>query len=255
MDAFSALTSVLTTAAFEADTAGHVRNSNPPFVQLLRCVEGDDWRAGIAPEDGALVSSFWNALFTEPTKTHQPIYFRLSGGEARFQLRAQTVLDDAGGATSAVGIVIADEGAAPKPRWDVDGNTGLPDRAAAIQKIEEFGDTQRPFAVAVVVMDPSDATDDVRRKEAARQLLSTVRPSDLVTSSPDGSFVVCAADVAAEQAALQLGQRMSTALRISNLSARIGLAISSSDVAAATLVREAEAGAYASADGGVGFAD
>lgn len=254
MDAMSALASVMTSAAFEATADGRVTTSNPLFVQLLRRVPGDDWRDSVAPQDRTLVDSFWNELFRKPGEALQPITFRLNGSESRYQLRAQGVSGAAGIVSSAVGIVVVEEDAVSAHRWEVDTNTGLPDRAAVLQLIDELATEQRECAVAVVLLEPEDAADDVRRKEAARQILSTLRPSDLVASSPDGSFVLCATDVAEDDTAMQLARRLSSALGDSSLPARIGVAMMSPDIAPATLVREAEAGAYAATPGEVGVA-
>ena len=255
MDAMSALASVMTNAAFEATANGHITRSNPQFVQLLRSVPGDDWRNSVAAQDRTLVDSFWNSLFVHPTETHQPISFRVTGSDYRYQLRAQSVHDEVGQVMSAVGIVLIEEDSLQHHRWEVDANTGLPDRAAVLQRIDELATEQRHFAVAVVLLDPVDAADEVRRKEAARQLLLTLRPSDLVASSPYASFVLCASDVADDETAVQLAERISGALATSDLNARIGLSMPTAGVAPATLVREAEAGAYASTPGAVGFAD
>jgi GGDEF domain-containing protein len=254
MDRLTALTSVLTSAAFEADAAGDIITSNPPFVQLMRRVPGDDWRDSVDPQDRALVDAWWNSLFTNPGDTHQPISCRLSGSDLRFQLRGQTATDDDGVALSAVGIIVADDDSVAAQRHEVDHITGLPERSAAIDRIEQLVGDQRPLAVAVVLLSPEDSRDELLRKEAARQLLSTLRPTDMVASSPDGSFVLCAENVSSSQAATQMAERMSTALRDSGLAARIGLALPSDQMAAATMVREAEAGAWAATPGEVRFA-
>ena len=54
---------------------------------------------------------------------------------------------------------------------------------------------------------------------------------------------------------MQLARRISAALGESAIEARIGLSMMSPEVAPATLVREAEAGAYAAMPGGFGFAE
>ncbi len=254
MDRLTALTSVLTSAAFEADAAGTIITSNPPFVQLLRRVPGDDWRDSVDPQDRALVDAWWNSLFTNPGDTHQPITVRLTGSELRFQLRGQTATDAAGQALTAVGIIVSDDETVTQQRHEVDHITGLPERSAAIDRIEVLVGDQRPLAVAVVLLSPEDARDEMLRKEAARQLLTTLRPTDLVASSPDGSFVLCAENVSTTKAATQMAERMSASLRESGLNARIGLALPVEELAAATIVREAEAGAWAATPGEVSFA-
>lgn len=106
----------------------------------------------------------------------------------------------------------------------------------------------------MILLDPADANDDLLRKEAARQLLSTVRPTDLIASAADGRFLLCATGVLTPDTALAMAERMTAALAESSITARIGLVLSDHDAATATLVREAEAGAYASEPGSYGFA-
>lgn len=254
MDALAALTSVIPTAAFEADAAGHITGSNAPFVQLLRRIPGDDWRDGVAVEDRTLVDTFWNALFISPTEQHQPINFRLAGSDAHYQLRAQSVTNKDGSVRSAVGVLLLTEDVPNSQRFEVDQDTGLPERAAALARIDELSASGRPFTVAVVLLDDESSSDAGRRKEAARQLLSTMRPTDLVAGSPDGTFLLCAADLMEAVAAVHLAERISNALSESEISARIGLASGNHDAAPATLVREAESGAYAADPGEVRFA-
>lgn len=254
MDALTALTSVMTNGAFEADINGNIVGSNAPFVHLLRRIPGDDWRNGVAEEDRALVDAFWNRLFLHPEEHHDPITFRVLGGDVRHQLRAQTVTDDSGQATSAVGVVEPEEVATSHNRYQLDPATGLPDRHAVLERIDELSAEHRKFTLAVVVLAPEDAGLETQRKEAARQLLAVVRPDDVVAGSFDGTFLVCAADLPDITAARHFGERAAESLRASGIHARIGLTIPDGDVAAATLVREAEAGAYAAEPGEVGFA-
>lgn len=255
MDALSALTSLLSVAAFEADPGGHITNGNSAFVQLLRRVPGDDWRDGVAPEDRALIDAYWNELFVHPGRSPQPITFRIDGGESTFRLQAQAVTSAGGHPLGAVGLVVPDGEGGPHQTFETDPFTGLPDRGAVIHRIEELAAADRHLAVAVVLLDETDGADDTRRKEAARQLLSTLRPNDVVSASPDGSFLVCAADVTEIRPALHMAERIAGALSRSGIVARIGISIRDHDAAPATLVREAEAGAYAAEPGDVKFAD
>jgi len=254
MDALAALTSVIPTAAFEADAAGNITGSNAPFVQLLRRIPGDDWRDGVAVEDRTLVDTFWNSLFISPTEQHQPIDFRLAGSDAHYQLRAQTVTNPDGTVRSAVGVLLLTEDVPHSQRFEVDVDTGLPERAAALARIDELHQHSRPFTIAVVLLDEESSEDPTSRKEAARQLLAAMRPTDLVAGSPDGTFVLCAADLAEAVAAVHLAERISAALAESGIHARIGLASGDHEAAPATLVREAESGAYAASPGEVRFA-
>lgn len=247
------MTSVMTTAAFHADAGGQIVEANALFVQLMRCVPGDDWRKNVSDEDRTLIDTFWNSIFIETESLHQPIAFHLLGVEDVYQIRAQAVTDESGAVVSAVGIVVV-EATTSKHRWETDAATGLPEHDAAIERFEELLSEDRPFAGAVILLDPDDARDDLRRKESARQLLSTVRPTDLIASSSDGRFLLCAAGVRSQDAALAMAQRMTAALAKSSISARIGLVLPDHDAASATLVREAEAGAYASRPGAYGFA-
>ena len=255
MDSLSALSSMLSVAAFEADPGGHITNGNSAFVQLLRRVPGDDWRDGVAPEDRALVDAFWNSLFAHPNQAPEPVTFRIDGGESTFRLQAQAVTSAGGHPLGAVGLIVPDGEAGPHHAFETDPFTGLPDRAAVMHRIEELAAGDRHLAVAVVLLDDNDSGDDTRRKEAARQLLSTLRPNDVVSASPDGSFLVCAADVTDVRAALHMAERIAGALSRSGIVARIGISIRDHDAAPATLVREAEAGAYAAEPGDVKFAD
>lgn len=254
MDALTALTSVLTGGAFQADVNGNIIQSNAPFVHLLRRIPGDDWRNGVAESDRALVDAYWNQLFLHPDDDHDAISFRVIGGETAHQLRAQAVTNDVGDPVSAVGIVEPAEVAVAHTRYELDPATGLPDRHAVLHRIDDLSTDHRHFTLAVVVLAPDDAGQDTQRKEAARQLLSVVRPDDVVAGSFDGTFLVCAADLDDVTAAEQFGQRAAEALKSSGIHARIGLTIPAGESAAATLVREAEAGAYAAEPGEVGFA-
>ncbi len=253
MKPLAAMTSVMTTAAFHATTNGHILEANPLFVQLMRSVPGDDWRKSVVEQDRTLVDSFWNSLFLEPESLHQPIAFHLNGADDDYQIRAQAVTDETGAVVSAVGTIVVDA-TTTMHRWETDSATGLPEHDAAIERLEELTAKDRDFAAAVILLDSKDAGDQLRRKEATRQLLSTVRPSDLIASSSDGRFLLCATGVRSQEAALAMAQRMTAALAKSSISARIGLVLANHDVAAATMVREAEAGAYASAPGSFGFA-
>lgn len=255
MDALTALTGLLPIAAFAADPGGHITTSNPSFVQLLRRVPGDDWRDGVAAEDRALVDAYWNELFVHPNDNRDAISFRIDGVEPTFSLRAHPVTSAGGHPVGAVGIIVPDEDAHPHHTFEIDPFTGLPERAAVLQRIEDLAATDRNLAVAVVLLDAEDTADDTRRKEAARQLLSTLRPNDVVSASPDGSFLVCAADVTDVRPAVQLAERIAGALARSGIIARIGITVRDHEAAPATLVREAEAGAYASSPGDVQFAE
>lgn len=254
MDAMTALTSVMTEGAFEADVNGHILNANGPFVQLFRRIPGDNWRDGVAEEDRTLVDAFWNKLFLHPDDDHEAVTFRVVGGDVHHQVRAQAVTGENGEATSAVGIVLVEENAQLHTRFTLDPATGLPDRLEVLRRIEELALEHRHFTVAVVVLGPDDTAAEDRRRTASRQLLSVVRPNDLVAGSPDGTFLLCAADMSDERAAAHLSERVSAALAASGIVARIGYALPSDGVAPATLVREAEAGAYSASPGEVGFA-
>lgn len=255
MDSLSALTSLLSVAAFEADPGGHITNGNSAFVQLLRRVPGDNWRDGVAAEDRALVDSFWNDLFIAPGGNREPIKFRIEGGDSTFSLQAQCVTSAGGHPVGAVGVIMADDEAGPHLAFETDPYTGLPERAAVLLQIENLAAADRNLAVAVVLLDEGDSSDDTRRKEAARQLLSALRPNDVVSASPDGSFLVCAADVTDVRPALHMAERIAGALSRSGIVARIGVSVRDHDAAPATLIREAEAGAYAASPGDVKFAD
>lgn len=253
MQPLAAMTSVMTTAAFQAETSGQIIESNTAFVQLMRCVPGDDWRKSVRDEDRTLVDTFWNAVILDPDSIHQPIAFHLNGAEDDYQIRAQAVTNEAGEVVSAVGIVVV-EASTPMHRWETDAATGLPEHEAAIERLEELAAQDRQFAAAVVLLDARDSNDELRRKEAARQLLSTIRPSDLLASTNDGRFLLCATGVRSQDGALAMAQRMTSALAESDISARIGLVLPDEATATATLVREAEAGAYACEPGSFGFA-
>lgn len=54
MTPLSALSSVVQDAVFHADAAGRVLEANAPFVQLMRCMAGDDWRLTVDVGDRAL---------------------------------------------------------------------------------------------------------------------------------------------------------------------------------------------------------
>ena len=155
-----------------------------------------------------------------------------------------------------VGVVgvIEREASAMTPRWRTDSTTGLPETEAVLGRFEEYLESGRSFGGAVVLLQDEQATDEVHRKEAARQLLTTIRPTDLLTSSSDGRFVLCAAGIDSEPAALAMARRMLDAMQASSLIARIGLVLPNNDAGPATLLREAEAGAYASEWGASSFA-
>lgn len=254
MQPLAAMTSVMTNAAFHAEANGQIIEANPAFIQLLRCVPGDDWRKTVRDEDRTLVDTFWNTVFLDAENIHQPIVFHLNGAEDDYQIRAQGVTDDSGQVVSAVGVVVV-ETTIPTHRWETDSATGLPEHEAAIERLDELAAQDRQFAAAVILLDERDSGDELRRKEAARQLLSTIRPTDLLASTTDGRFLLCATGVRSQEGALAMAQRMTTALARSDILARIGLVIpDEATAAAATLVREAEAGAYANAPGSFGFA-
>jgi len=253
MKPLTALISVLDAAAFHARRDCTVIESNPTFTQLMRCMPGDDWRLHVRQEDRALVDAFWNELCSSSGDIHDPIVFLLDGFEDRYQIRAQAVVDENGVVEGAVGIIDS-EPSTTTPRWSTDPITGLPESEAARDRFTELLDAGRSFAVAVVLLDDEVCDDELSLKEASRQLLTTIRPTDLLTSGSAGRFVLCAAGVDTMSAATAMADRMTTALAGSSLQARIGLSLSDVDAAAATLIREAEAGAYASDLGSFGFA-
>lgn len=253
MQPLAAITSVMTTAAFHASTSGQIIESNAPFVQLMRCVPGDDWRMSVSNADRTLIDTFWDSIFQQAQILHQPIAFRVHGDEDVYQITAQAVTDNDGNVVSAVGIVVV-EATTSQRRWDTDDATGLPEHDAVIERFDDLTERDQSYAAAVILLDPADANDDLLRKEAARQLLSTVRPTDLIASAADGRFLLCATGVLTPDTALAMAERMTAALAESSITARIGLVLSDHDAATATLVREAEAGAYASEPGSYGFA-
>lgn len=254
MKPLTALASVLESAVFHADATGAIIESNPAFTQLMRCVTGDDWRINVDQSDRALVDSHWATAFSDTAEeTNETLRFHLSGVENRFELRSQAVTNDDGAITSVVAI-IEQERSADTPRWSTDPSTGLPETDAAIGRFEEYSDQGRTFAGAVVLLSEDQAHDEIRQKEAARQLLTTIRPTDLLTTSADGRFVLCAAGVDSEAAADAMAFRMLQALEASSIEARIGLVLPHPDAGPATLLREAEAGAYCAELGSSSFA-
>lgn len=252
MKAITALASILDTAAFHAKADGEVIEANAPFAQLMRCMSGDDWRIHVDHADRALVDNYWGNLFASPDEQPSPLSFHLAGVDASFELRAQVVTEN-GHVTGAV-ATIEIEPSTVVPRWRTDQGTGLLEVDAALERFTSYLQDGKPFVGAVVLLDDKDSDDDLRRKEAARQLLTTIRPTDLLTSSPDGRFVLCAAGAEHESAATALAERMMSALSGTDISARIGLVLPNTDSGPATLLREAEAGAYASDWGGFSFA-
>ena len=167
-------------------------------------------------------------------------------------MRAQSVTEN-DVVTGAVALIEREQSTVT-PRWRTDAVTGLPETEAVLGRFEEYLDNGRSFAGAVVLLADEHAADDVSRKEAARQLLTTIRPTDLLTSSSDGRFVLCAAGIDSEAACLAMAERVLGALQASSLDARIGLVLPDHDAGPATLLREAEAGAYASDSGSFSFA-
>ncbi|MFT7475426.1 MAG: hypothetical protein ACI81L_002365 [Verrucomicrobiales bacterium] len=253
MQPLEALTSVLTTAAFHASGTGSIIESNAAFVQLMRCVPGDDWRMNVDNDNRALLDAFWDGLFTNTNDLHQPVGFLLHGSNDVYQIRAQAVTNDHGEFVSAVGVIVV-EASTSKHRWGTDAVTGLPEHDAVLERFEELGAADRPFVAAVVLLDTEASQDELRLKEATRQILSTTRPNDMLASEADGRFLLCAAGVQTTEAALALAERMVSRLAESEITARVGLVLPNHDAVPATLVREAEAGAYASEVGGFGFA-
>ena len=253
MKPLTALASVLDSAVFRAEPSGRIVEANPAFTQLMRCVTGDDWRLYVEQTDRALVDDYWSGIFSKTEETlAEPLRFNIGGAQARFQLRAQIITED-DAITGAVAIIEHEQSSAT-PRWTTDPGTGLPETEAVMGRFTEYIETGKSFAGAVVLLNEAQATDDTARKEAARQLLTTIRPTDLLTSSNDGRFVVCAAGIENEAAAEAMAQRMLNALAASELDVRIGLVLPDHDAAAATLLREAEAGAYNADSGAFGFA-
>jgi len=210
MQPLAAMTSVMTNAAFHAEANGRIIEANALFIQLMRSVPGDDWRKSVRDVDRTLVDTFWNAIFLDPESIHQPITFHLSGAEDHYQIRSQAVTNDAGEVVSAVGTVVV-EPATPMPRWETDAATGLPEHEAVIERLDELAAEERHFAVAVILLDSQDSTDELRRKEAARQLLSTIRPTDLLATTTDGRFLLCATGVRSQEGALAMAKRMTDA--------------------------------------------
>ena len=253
MKPLAALASVIDSAVFFADESGKVVEANPAFTQLMRCVSDDDWRINVDPGDRALVDSFWASTFTQMDAVSPNVLkFHLAGVDGRFQMRAQAVSED-DVVTGAVAIIEREQSSLT-PRWRTDAVTGLPETDAVLGRFEEYLASGRDFGGAVVLLTDEHASDAIQRKEAARQLLGTIRPTDLLTSSSDGRFVLCAAGMVSEAAAVAMAERFLSALRSSSLTARIGLVLPDYDAGPATLLREAEAGAYASEWGSFSFA-
>lgn len=253
MKPLTALTSVMTTAAFHASVSGEIIDVNAPFVQLMRSVPGDDWRRNVVDSDRALVDAYWVALFNEPTELHQPVQFSVKGGDRLYELRGQAVSDESGEYHTAVGVLMVEASSGSTSRWVVDQSTGLPEHNAVHEQIDQLNEAGTSFIVAVVLLEgDSNRTED--QKTAARQLLSVIRPNDLLAGQADGRFLLCASGVETNEAALALAERLIDSLASSSIRARVGLAMGDSSVGPATLVREAEAGAYASDIGAFGFA-
>lgn len=253
MKSLTALASIIDSATFHADEAGMIIESNPPFTQLMRCVPGDDWRINVEESDRALVDSFWASLFVNTDEFQsETLRFHLAGVEDPVHIRSQLVSNGDGPTT--VVAIIEREQSSTVTRWRTDPVTGLPEAEAALGRFEEYLETGKNFGGVVVLLDAASASDEVLRKEAARQLLSIIRPTDLLTSSSDGRFVLCAAGIDSEAASRALAGRMLEALDESSLTGRIGLVLPDHDAGPATLLREAEAGAYASELGSFSFA-
>ena len=253
MKPLNALASLVPVATFHATRDGEIIDANAPFVQLMRCVPGDDWRLHVVDGDRTLLDTFWKDIFTKTAELHQPIAFLVRGSEVSYQIRAQAVSDHTGNYVSAVGAIVVHESAS-KQRWQIDEATGLPEHNAVIERFDELMKNDRPFMAAVVLLDETEVTDELLRKEATRQLLSVVRPTDMLASEADGHFLLCAGGVRSPQAALALAERLVASLKDASINSRAGVALPDRDIATATLVREASAGAYASEPGSFGFA-
>ncbi len=252
MQPLAALTSVMTTAAFHASNTGQIIESNAPFVQLMRCIPGDDWRLNVDDGDRTLLDTFWDQLFADPDEMHQPAIFTMNGSDSSYQIRAQAVSNANGDYDSAVGVVMVDESSTK--RWTVDAATGLPEHDAVFERFEELTASERSFVSAVILLEPSEKNGEAQRTEAARKLLSVIRPSDLMASDLENRFLLCAAGINSTEAAKALAGRLIESLNASAIHARVGLAFPNPDVAVATMVREAEAGAWSSATNSSGFA-
>ncbi len=253
MKPLTAMLSVVEAAAFHAGRDGVVIESNAAFMQVMRCMPGDDWRLHVAQGDRAIVDALWTSLCSDGAELHPPIAFLLDGSDERYQLRIQAVLGEDGTVEGAVGTIVA-EPSIKTPRWNTDPITGLPETEAARTRFGELLETGKVFAAAVILLEDDAAANELSIKEASRQLLTTIRPTDLLTSSSGGRFVLCAAGVDTMTAAIAMAERVTNALEASSLRARVGLAMSDSDAVPATLIREAEAGAYATDLGSFGFA-
>ncbi len=245
-----ALTTVISDAAFEADLDGRVLHSNSAFVQLLRLVPGDDWRSSVHERDRTLVDSIWNQTLSDPTGAPLEVDFNARGGGVSLRVRIHAVVDDEGTVAGAVGIVVPSAVTRP-PSWDSDPVTGLPERGAAMADIAQLVD----HGTGVVAYVKLDQPTEIVRKEAARRLLATLRPDDVVAVAGDDGFLLSMHNVAQLAAAEQIGTRLTAALSDATISVRVGLALCDVDVAAATLVREAEAGAWSADTGEWAFAD
>lgn len=252
MQPLAALTSVMTTAAFHATNSGEIIEANAPFVQIMRCIPGDDWRLNIDDGNRTVLDTFWDQIFGDPDAMHQPAVFSVNGSESAFQIRAQAVANDNGDYDSAVGVVMVDESS--MHRWEVDAATGLPEHDAVFERFEELTATERSFVSAVILLGATNEDSEAQRTQAARQLLSVLRPNDLLASDVEGRFLLCAPGINSSEAAKALAGRLITSLNSASIEARIGLAFPNRDVAVATMVREAEAGAWSSPNNGSGFA-
>lgn len=252
MQPLAALTSVMTTAAFHATNAGEIIEANAPFVQIMRCIPGDDWRLNVDDGDRTLLDTFWEQIFGNPNDMHQPAVFSVNGSESSFQIRAQAVSNAAGEYDSAVCVVIVDESSTH--RWEIDAATGLPEHDAVFERFEQLTATERSFVCAVVLLDSVGDEGGAQRTEAARQLLSVIRPGDLLASNVEDRFLLCAAGINSTEAANALAGRLVSSLNSASINARVGLAFPNQGVAVATMVREAEAGAWASDNNAAGFA-
>lgn len=243
------MTNVISDAAFEADLDGAVIHANAAFVHLLRLVPGDDWRSSVHERDRTLVDSIWNQTLHNPNGQPLEVDFNTRAGGVSLRLRVQAVTTK-NAVTGAVGIIAPSTIVRP-PSWETDPITGLPEREAAMTDIARLVAQGTGVVAWVKIEQPTD----IVRKDAARQLLATLRPDDVVAIASDDSFLLSLHNVAQLAAAEQIGERLTAALRKADIAARVGLALCNVDLAEATLIREAEAGAWAAAPGAWSFAD
>jgi diguanylate cyclase (GGDEF)-like protein/PAS domain S-box-containing protein len=158
-----------------------------------------------------------------------------------------------------------------------DALTGLPNRAAFLQRLERLltrhrGDGRRPFAVLFLDVDRFKAINDQHGHHVGDEVLvrlahllaEWVRPGDVVARFGGDEFTVILLDVADADDAVHVAERIREGLSVPmragdldiSVSASIGVALSRPTYARAEdLLRDADAAMYrAKARGGAGYA-